>query len=52
MHFKVMRARTIYSMNFLLICYKDPFKVPDMNFNKKSNRVCLVTMVTGISGLV
>lgn len=30
----VMRSRNFYSLNFLLIRYKESFKVPDMNFNK------------------
>ena len=48
---KAMRLRNFYSMNFLLIWYKDFFRVPDMNFDKKSriNRFCLVTMVTMVT---
>ena len=30
-----MRSRNFHSMNFPQIWYKDPFGVPDMNFNKK-----------------
>ena len=37
-------SRNFHSMKFLLIWYKDSFRVPDMNFNEKSrgHRVRLV----------
>ena len=45
-----MRSCNFYSINFLLIWYKDSFRVPDMNFEKKNggHRVHLITLVTGI----
>ena len=42
---KVIWLCPFYSMNLLLIWYKDSFWVPDMNFDKNKLGVHLVTMV-------
>ena len=52
---KVMRSRNFYSMNFLLIWYKDSFRVNCETFFKlwslKSSRNCAITLRYGAATL-